>query len=257
MIKAIFFDVDGTLLSHSTKQIPESTKRSLRKLREKGILVFMCTGRLKAELDKLPIQDVQFDGYATLNGQLCLDKDKTVLFRNPFPEQLVAEMAQLFREKEIPMVFIEEDCLYLNVVNEQVRRVQAEISSNVPPVAPYQGAPVYQASVYLPRGQEHILTERLSDCYKMVRWHNNGVDIIPKNGGKVTGIRYFLEKYHISQEEIMAFGDADNDLEMLCFAGIGVAMGNAFQSVKEAADYVTDHVDCDGIERALQHFNII
>ena len=58
-------------------------------------------------------------------------------------------------------------------------------------------------------------------------------------------------------EEIIAFGDSENDLEMLRFAGIGVALGNAEPEVKAAADYVTDDIDCDGVAKALQHYNLI
>ena len=66
-----------------------------------------------------------------------------------------------------------------------------------------------------------------------------------------------MEVYGFSKEEAMAFGDSDNDLEMLKFVGIGVAMGNAVEAVKEAADYVTSHIDEDGIWNACKHFELI
>ena len=61
----------------------------------------------------------------------------------------------------------------------------------------------------------------------------------------------------IKAEETIAFGDAENDLEMLKFAGIGVAMGNGEEQVKAQADYVTADVDDDGIAKALRHFGLI
>ena len=66
-----------------------------------------------------------------------------------------------------------------------------------------------------------------------------------------------MEYYGLKPSEIMTFGDGGNDIPMLRIAGIGVAMGNASPDVQAAADYVTDHVDEDGILHALQHFNII
>ena len=78
MIRAIFFDVDGTLLSHKTKEVPSSARRSLALLKERQIKVFLSTGRHALELDELPVQDLTFDGYITLNGQLCLDGDKNI-----------------------------------------------------------------------------------------------------------------------------------------------------------------------------------
>ena len=78
-----------------------------------------------------------------------------------------------------------------------------------------------------------------------------------KNGGKVVGIEKMLEHHGITKEEIIAFGDGENDLEMLAFAGVGVAMGNADEEVKEVADYVTTDIDDDGIWNACKHFNLI
>ena len=75
MIKAIFFDIDGTLLSHTTYSVPESTKKALRLLKEKGILTFIATGRHLSEMRDLPIQDLEFDACITLNGQYCFNKD--------------------------------------------------------------------------------------------------------------------------------------------------------------------------------------
>ena len=67
----------------------------------------------------------------------------------------------------------------------------------------------------------------------------------------------YLDENGLKREEIMAFGDGENDIDMLKFAGIGVAMGNASDEVKAAADYVTDSVDADGIAKALKHFGLI
>ena len=73
----------------------------------------------------------------------------------------------------------------------------------------------------------------------------------------MAGIKRYLELTGIKREEIIAFGDAENDLDMLRFAGIGVAMGNGAEEVKAAADYVTADIDDDGIEKALKHFQLI
>lgn len=92
---------------------------------------------------------------------------------------------------------------------------------------------------------------------KIVRWNEDGVDIISARGGKSEGIRYFCERFGIRQNEVMAFGDAENDIDMLRFAQIGVAMGNAQDCVKKEADYVTADVDEAGIQNALLFFQII
>ena len=75
--------------------------------------------------------------------------------------------------------------------------------------------------------------------------------------GKVAGIRYIIEKEGFLTEECIAFGDAENDIDMIEFCGIGVAMGNAQEKVKAVADYVTTDIDQDGVKNALQFYGII
>ena len=83
------------------------------------------------------------------------------------------------------------------------------------------------------------------------------MDILAEDGGKVSGIKEYIKRLGIDQSETMAFGDAENDIEMLEFAAIGVAMGNGKDEVKAVADYVTASVDEDGIEKALKHYDLI
>ena len=104
--------------------------------------------------------------------------------------------------------------------------------------------------------QKKLLDELLDEC-AVISWSDTGIDIIPKDGGKSAGIRRYLEEHGLDRSEIMAFGDGENDIDMLKFAGIGVAMGNSSDIVKAAADYVTDTIDNDGIEKALRHFGLI
>ena len=72
-VRAAFVDLDGTLLSHVSHEIPRSARDSLEKLRAKGIKIYLCTGRHSTELEHLPVAGIPFDGYITLNGHLCLD----------------------------------------------------------------------------------------------------------------------------------------------------------------------------------------
>ena len=106
MIKAIFFDLDGTLLSHTTKCIPQNTVQVLRKLRDKGIRIFMATGRHSTELSRLPVHDIRFDGYVTLNGQLCLNSSGDVIFGAPFNESVTGNLTVFFREKRYPLALL-------------------------------------------------------------------------------------------------------------------------------------------------------
>ena len=101
-----------------------------------------------------------------------------------------------------------------------------------------------------------MLDEILDEC-SITSWNPTGIDIVARGSGKAAGIAQFIEEQGLDRSEIMAFGDGENDIEMLKYAGIGVAMGNAGDAVKAAADYVTDSVDENGIENALKHFGLV
>jgi len=256
MIKAAFFDVDGTLLSHKSKQVPPSARAALKKLKEAGIPCIVATGRQISEMEKLPIADIAFDGYLTLNGQLMLDGKKQIVFSKPITGKVKDFLIRQFQEHRFPALLVEEKYTYLNYVTDHVHAVQAAISSAVPPLDTYRGGEIYQVCAYLRPEEEYHVAPVAGDCV-ITRWHFGGMDVVAKGGGKVSGIRDYLDATGIKREEIIAFGDGENDIEMLRFAGIGVAMGNAVEEAKAAADYVTADIDDDGIEKALKHLGLI
>lgn len=256
MIKAVFFDVDGTLLSHTRHQVSQSTREALRKLRQNKIQCVVATGRHLSEMEKLPVKGIDFDGYITLNGQLCLDSRKNILSAAPIVGGSKEQILRLFEEKRIPMMLVERDALYINFINQRVINAQAAISSELPQVGRYTGNDFYQAIAYIEKQEEEQFRILLPDC-RITRWNDHGVDIISSRGGKTRGIAEYLSRTGIRREETMAFGDGENDVDMLRFVQTGIAMGNAEPEVKEAADYVTGSVDADGIESALRHFGLI
>ena len=257
MIKAAFFDIDGTLLSHTTYSVPQSARDSLAILRKKGIKTYLCTGRHAVELDLLPVADIPFDGYITLNGHLCLNNNKQMLFGLPFPEDTTRALIRIFKEQRLPLVLVEESGLTLNYVNDTVIQAQEAISTPVPAVAPYDGKPIYQATTFIDRREDDCLRSIMPPNCHAARWNDRGVDLILDGGGKVAGIRCVIEQEGILPEECIAFGDAENDIDMLMYCGIGIAMGNAQDKVKEIADHVTTDVDHDGIRNALRFYGII
>ena len=257
MIKAAFFDVDGTLLSHATHCVPKSARDSLEKLREKGIKTYLCTGRHMLEFDFLPMADIPFDGYITLNGHLCLDENKQLLCDFPFPEETIQALITKFKEHHLPLLLVEETGMTLNFVNDTVIRAQKAISSPIPNIAPYDGKPIYLATAYVTPDEDDLIRSIIPSNCHIARWNDRGIDLILNDVGKVAGIRTIIEQEGILPEECIAFGDAENDIDMIEFCGIGVAMGNAQQKVKNIADYVTTDIDQDGIENALRFYGII
>ena len=256
MIKAAFFDVDGTLLSHKSKQVPPSARAALEKLKAAGIPCIVATGRQISEMEKLPIADIAFDGYLTLNGQLMLDGEKNIVFSKPITGEVKDFLIRQFQEGTYPALLVEEKYTYLNFVTEHVHAVQEAISSAVPPLDTYKDGEIYQVCAYLRPDEAYHLDPIVGGCV-ITRWHFGGMDVVAKGGGKVSGIQEYLDQTGLKPEEIIAFGDGENDIEMLRFAGIGVAMGNAVEEAKAAANYVTADIDDDGIEKALKYFGLI
>ena len=262
-IKAAFFDIDGTLTSFTTHVVPQSTIDALRALQSNGVKIFICTGRPPAQmnvvLDTIP---VDFDGIVGFNGQYCTD-DSGFLEKHTLDATDVATIVRWLDEHEDIVACIgEEDYVYFNHSNDQMRRTWASLGKTAPDVffddprvrtAKHE---TFQMSPYISRDQEAELLSLLTNT-RGVRWHPDFVDLIPADGGKDRGIQRFLDHYGWSKEQAISFGDGGNDVDMLRFTGIGVAMGNATEEPKAVADYITDDVDHNGIWNALKHFYII
>lgn len=258
MIKAVFFDIDGTLLSHKTNSVPASAVRALEKLREKGILTFIATGRHLPELKKLrPLDGLHFDGFVTLNGQYCCN-EQGVIHHCPIDKGDIATLLNFLKENPHPCILVEKDQMYINFHNDHVARVQAAIHSDMPELGDLSRGyeqPIYQAILYMMESDLGQLPDMPG--IKLTFWNMGGADLIPATGGKAAGIARVLEHYGIDKSDTMAFGDGHNDVDMFSAVGTAVAMGNACKAAKEAAHYITDAVDEDGIWNALVHFGVL
>ena len=114
-----------------------------------------------------------------------------------------------------------------------------------------------QVNIYVDEIKEKELMEKIFKDCESSRWCPVFADVDTKGGGKHIGVDKIIEYYKIDISETMAFGDGGNDLSMIEHCAIGIAMGNANEKLKKAADYITDDVDNDGIYKALKHFKII
>lgn len=258
MIKAIFFDIDGTLRDFTEKGIRPGTRRAIELARKLGIRCFIATGRHLLEIwEENLLDNLVFDGYILLNGSLCLDGGGRILYENPIPLSQKQAMLALARELGFALIFMEKDAMYVNRVTPQLEKIQAQIGTSVPPVEPYMERgltrPVYQMIPYTDGLSHDFLAARLPLC-DITLWHAGGAyDITPKGGSKQLGIEKVIERCGYSREEIAAIGDGFNDIPMIRYAGVGIAMGNGNDQVKAAADFVTDPIDRDGLLHAVEY----
>lgn len=255
--KIVFFDIDGTLLSHKSNTVPASALDAIRQLRKQGILVFLATGRHRELLEGLPqLRELEYDGAITLNGGYCYDTHG-LIFHNPIHRADIAALLEYLEQHPIACGLIEEQRSYMNFYDERVYQVHAAIHSPPLPLGDLRRGlevPIYQILLYLSEAED---TPPCMPHTRATRWHSGGVDVIPAEGGKALGIQKVLEHYGIVKEETMAFGDGENDLDMFDAVGTAVALGNAAPGIQAAADYVTADVDADGIYLALKHFGLI
>jgi len=255
-IKAVFLDFDGTLFSHSSISIPASAIKAITLLKEKGIRVFLCTGRAPAEMDQFDLNGLLTDAWILCNGQIILDENGKIIYEKQITGELKDLLISLFNEKKTAMYLINRTSIYLNMVNNKVRSVQSIVSSGIPPVREYEGEEIYMASAFFANEEDKKILEKLEGIGEATWWGDECVDIIPPGVSKTIGIDEILKRYGIDIEETLAVGDGENDTTMLEHCAIGIAMGNSYEELKKHADYVTDDIDEDGLYNALKHYRL-
>lgn len=258
-IESLFFDIDGTLVSFKTHEVPESTKRAIKELRTKGVKVFVATGRMLSMLEVL--SDIEFDGFITYNGGCCVDGNLNEIFSHPIPVEQLKALEEHLKSDHFPVSYMRKDGMYVNELAQIVKNVAEHVNVEPPIVmepAEVIKEPVYQLCIYLEDDEklQQILKGVLTDCISN-RWISWFADVNVKGVTKQLGIDKILEHFGLPLETSMAFGDAGNDIPMIKHAAVGVAMGNSSDQVKQIADYVTESVDDDGVYKALQHFGLL
>lgn len=260
MIRAAFFDVDGTLVSYRLGAVTDRLREDLLELRRRGVRLFVATGRARQDLARTGmLRDLAFDAYITLNGRCCFHGEEIYLDR-PMPrEDLEGAAAVLRAHPHMAALMAGNGKSCINRLTPRAVEIFRFLHTR-----PYEVQPpewmlehkVYQIAPLVEPGEEEVFLRAMPHCTH-TRWHPQGVDILPAGDGKAEGVRATLEHYGLRPEEIIAFGDGDNDRSMLAMAGVGVAMGNAEQKVKDEADWVTGSVEEDGVSAALRRFGLL
>ena len=254
-IKIIFFDIDGTLIDMG-KQISEKNTEMLNRLKANGIKICLATGRSPVSLPRF--DGVSFDAFLTFNGSLCYNPSE-IIFSSPISHEDVQKIIRNAANIGRPVAVASKDRLAANGSDDDLAEYFSFSHSELKVAEDFESLSredIYQVMLGCRESDYDAILDGVSGA-KVAAWWDRAVDIIPASSGKGIGIRKMLEACHLDRSEAMAFGDGNNDIEMLMAVGTGIAMGNASPTLKAAADGICGHVAQDGIYHYLVQQGII
>lgn len=257
MTKKLFaFDVDGTLLDHKYKEVPKSAMDTVKELRNQGHIVGVATGRNQTQFQKaLDAKDFDFVIYCN-GGYLEIDNKK--VYDIQFTQKEKNELCDLFDDYNYQYGITTHHHLYSPTpMSDGVQRVIEAYSVITPEKkTDLRPLPVYQFSLYEGENASDVL-EQIKDKFVIHSLGDWGWDIVSPGINKGIMLKEVAKIYGINQEDTIAFGDGDNDRLFVKEAGVGVAMGNATDSVKEQADYITTESYNNGVYEGVKHLGYI
>ena len=260
MIKALFFDIDGTLVSFNTHKIAQSTIDGLNIAKERGIKIFISTGRPLSFINNLEDIEHLIDGYITTNGSYNF-MGKSVISMHSIPKEEVLTLVDYLNKHEYPAILVGTDNTAVinhkpivdRIVIDTLNITNIDFSITAKTILQQD---ILQITPFITQEQQDIIMPQIPHCTSE-RWHPEFIDTVNKQASKGKALSDIVAYNDLLISETMAFGDGGNDISMLLKAGVGVAMGNANDNVKAMANYVTSSADDDGIYKALKHFEVI
>lgn len=279
MAKVIFLDVDGTLVDYHNR-IPVSAVKAIRKARENGHLVYVCTGRSRAEMQE-EIWDIGIDGMIGGNGAYVEHQGQVIMHQLISKEDAVAVVDWLherglefylesnnglfasenFREKgkEVLQTYM----LGKGMTSEQVVDLETDdILHGLVFGADLYRDDLNKISFILGSYRDHLDSRETFPQLVANTWGGRGEtalfgDLGIKGIDKGHAIDVLLEHLGRSQADTIAFGDAKIDIPMFEYCAFSVAMGNGGEEIKDSADMITDDVEDDGLYNAFKKLGLL
>lgn len=275
MKKAVFFDIDGTLVTRNN-HIPKTTIEAVERLKRNGITPVIATGRAPILIWEIA-EKLNINSYIAMNGQYIIHEGETI-YSNPIDMQVVDAVVEFARERRDGILLSTEEKLIANSAISLVNRgriatfmkglvgfiphrIQISLWKSMMKKAPdkedYMGENIFMMNINADQEEERDYEKVFGNTLTFTRANQLSMDIINKGISKATGIQTMMEVLGIPPQHTYAFGDGLNDMEMLQYVGTGVAMENGFEELKATADFVTDSVFNDGISKGLQKLELI
>lgn len=257
MIKIIFFDVDGTIISTINKKITPLMVETLKTLQQKRIKIGLATGRGPHELPHIP--DIKFDAYVTFNGAYVY-AGKKIIKKTPLTKDDVYKIIENAKKINRPVCASSKFRLVANGADQDLIDYFAIVKKPVPVADDFneyvKRHDIYQIMMGYRKDEVPQILKDTKET-KIAAWWPRATDIVSASSGKGNGILSFIKSLGYSKEEVMVFGDGENDLDMIDKIPHSVAMGNASNVVKSHAKYVCLSVEEEGIYHYLKNLKII
>lgn len=265
MYKLVAIDMDGTLLRED-KSISDRTKKAIQNAKDKGTTVVIATGRPIEGVSKTLTELNMYtdsDYVLSYNGALVQKtKNKEVISKVSLKGEDYHYLKKISDELGVNIHAFSEKKGLVTPKNSKYTEVEASINNidiNVQDINETKSDDVIIKIMMIDEPEIlgpaiEKLPKEIYEKYTVVRSTPYFLEFLNKNANKGLGVELLAKHLGIKQEEIITLGDADNDLHMIEYAGLGIAMGNAFDSVKKIANYITDTNENDGVAKAIEKF---
>jgi len=250
--KALFFDVDGTLLDTNTHKVPQSTVNALNALADQGYLICIATGRNMDMVQELNLKGlVKWKFLICGNGHVILDEQFKIIRHHFVSSSSVKALIERATAMNMPVFLAGPDGDMMSMPpNAYVEISHRFYKEPIPKVKAYEGERIDKIVLYEKEDFDWSVFSDLSEL-EVKPTMTTSADVMEAGISKHSSILDVL-KTHGYPDYYIAFGDSMNDMEMLRHAPISVAMGNAIDDIKKIAHYVADDVDKDGIAKMLK-----
>jgi len=262
--KLFVSDIDGTFLN-SKHEVTDKTKEAMQLLKENGYDLALCSGRVMASVQK-NIEIAGIDAFAIgSNGGVIAYKNK-VLYGEKIPYDKIRKILDIGQEKGYGFHMYDHDTYYSNFYDKErlkhlhledpdKKQANAYFDTNVLDHIIENEIPIYKVMLHMSFHEDQETYNRikaLGGLYLAMSGEDSS-DIMIEGVSKGRAVKYLVDNSKKKYDKIVTIGDHENDIPMLEYAHIGIAMGNAIESVKEKSDYVTDTNDNDGLYKAVKY----
>lgn len=257
----VFFDIDGTLLEESTQTIPESAIRAVEALGRNGHTAVVNTGRPYSHVDR-EIQEMAFGGWVCGCGSEIRLGDQWISRQSP-DEALCRYVAEQAEKWGMLALYEADDGLTLvddrNARHPIVLQATGLMGIKGIQIASLRNHPQFLKFLTFDgeNSNRAEFLKAIDPWFSAIDRGKGMVEYMLKGCSKAEGMKILLKALGVAREDTYAIGDSTNDLPMFQEAAHTICMGNGVEALKKIAEYVTDDVMSDGVEKALQHYGLI